>query len=80
MKTIIAVFVAFAAFGIVAADVLPERLLSGYYGYNVNRKGDFEHNLHMIDVLAANGFNSYETKIQARGRHFDVAPYVPKIK
>ena len=80
LKACIVAFAVLVAGGIVAADVLPERILSGYYGYNVNRKGDFEHNMHMIDVLTAHGFNSYETKIQARGRHFDVAPYVPKIK
>ena len=79
-KTCIAAFVALIAGGVFASDMLPERILSGYYGYNVTRKGDHERNLHMIDVLAANGFNSYETKIQARGRHFDVAPYVPQIK
>ena len=79
-KTCIAAFAALFAGGVFASDMLPGRILSGYYGYNVTRKGDHERNLHMIDVLAANGFNSYETKIQARGRHFDVAPYVPQIK
>ena len=79
-KTCIAAFVALIAGGVFASDLLPERILSGYYGYNVTRKGDHERNMHMIDVLAANGFNSYETKIQARGRHFDISPYVPKIK
>lgn len=59
---------------------LPERILSGYYGCNVTRKGDFGRNMHMIDVLAAHGFNSYETKIQGRGRHFDVVPHVGPIK
>ena len=63
-----------------AVDALPERIISGYYGWNVLRKGDYERNAHMADVLAANGFNSYETKIQAGARHFDVAAHVPKIK
>ena len=80
VKARVAVFLVLTMGSLFASDMLPERILSGYYGYNVTRKGDHEHNLHMIDVLAANGFNSYETKIQARGRHFDVAPYVPKIK
>ena len=59
---------------------LPERILSGYYGCNVTRKGDFERNMHMIDVLAAHGFNSFETKIQGRGRHFDITPHVGRIR
>ena len=60
--------------------LFPQRILSGYYGWNVTRKGDFERNMHMIDVLAAHGFNSYETKIQGRGRKFDIAPHVKRIK
>lgn len=79
-RNMIFAIVALAVGSLFAAGILPERILSGYYGYNVTRKGDHERNLHMIDVLAANGFNSYETKIQARGRHFDVSPHVPKIK
>ena len=71
MKTFIAAFFALVAGGVAAADVLPERILSGYYGYNVTRKGDLERTMRMVDVQAADRFNSCETKIQARGRHFD---------
>ena len=34
-------------------------------------EGDHERNMRMVDVQAADRFNSCETKIQARGRHFD---------
>ena len=80
MKARVAVFLVLTMGSLFASDMLPERILSGYYGYNVTRKGDHEHNLHMIDVLAANGFNSYEAKIQAGARHFDVAAHVPTIQ
>ena len=34
-----------------AVDALPERIISGYYGWNVLRKGDYERNAHMADVV-----------------------------
>ena len=74
------VILALMGCSVYAVDALPEKIISGYYGWNVLRKGEFERNTHMIDVLAKNGFNSYEVKIQGGARHFDVATYVPKIK
>lgn len=79
-EMLIIAVVALLAGSLAAVDVLPERILSGYYGFNVLRQGDFERNAHMIDVLAANGFNSFETKIQGGQRECDIEPHVGRIK